>query len=122
MRGALYRLSEFTVTKALAVLVLAALPAAAVAQQHPGRGYVPPRGVVPDSATAVRLAETILVPIYGAAAVSGQRPFGAKLVGGVWEVTGSLPSAPEGYESVGGVAVVRIARDDGRILYIEHGK
>jgi len=106
----------------VAALALGALPAAAVAQQQSGRGYVPPLGVVPDSATAVRLAEAVLVPIYGDGVVSGQRPFGARLVGGVWEVTGSLRPAPEGYEAVGGVAFVRISRDDGRVLYIEHGK
>ena len=79
------------------------------------KGYVPPGGFVPDSATAVRIAVAVWIPIYGAAQIRSEQPYVAKLAQGIWAVTGTLPP-----HSVGGTAVARIAKRDGRILFVTH--
>jgi hypothetical protein len=80
-------------------------------------GYKPRVGMVPDKDTAVRIAIAVLIPIYGADAIRSQQPFVATLSGDTWTVVGTLPK-----NRVGGVAEIRIAKADGRILYAMHGK
>lgn len=82
------------------------------------KGFVPPRGFVPDSATAVRIAVAVWIPIYGAAQIRSEQPFVASLKNGVWTVTGTLP--PQ--YSQGGSAIAKIAKRDGRILFVIHGQ
>jgi hypothetical protein len=101
-------------------LVLAPLMLASVAfaaQEPSARGYVPPDGFVPDSITAVRVAEAVWFPIYGEQHILSERPFVAKLSGGVWTVTGTLPNGTRG-----GTAVAKIAKRDGRVLFVWHYK
>jgi hypothetical protein len=81
------------------------------------QGYVPPQGFVPDSATAVRIAVAVWIPIYGERQVMSEQPFVATLKGDLWTVTGSLPRRARG-----GTAVARIAKQDGRVLHVAHGK
>lgn len=76
------------------LLVLTALslgPSLAHGQADTTRGYVPPRGFVPDSATAVRIAVAVWTPIYGEQHIMSEQPFVATLSKGVWTVQGSLP-------------------------------
>src|SRR5437762_11401524 len=89
-------------------------------QQSSPKGYIPPKGFVPDSATAVRIAVAVWIPIYGERQIMSEQPFVANLKGGVWTVEGSLPPAPPGTVMVGGSAVVKIAKRDGRILFVTH--
>jgi len=91
------------------------------AQQERAHSYVPDSGFVPNAATAIRIAEAIWIPIYGEAQIEGERPFTATLKDGLWTVTGSLHAAP-GLEAIGGVALAEIARRDGRILRVSHGR
>ncbi len=79
--------------------------------------YRPPDGVVPDAGTAVRIAEAVLAPIYGADTVKREEPFHATLSHGVWHVRGDLHCR----ECVGGVAEIDISKQDGRVLRISHG-
>ena len=79
--------------------------------------YIPPEGYVPDSATAIRIAEAVWIPIYGKKQIDGQRPLNVVLTQNVWTVTGSLP---EGW--VGGVAEIDIRKSDGKILRVIHGQ
>lgn len=79
--------------------------------------YVPPNGFVPDSRTAIAIAEAILEPIYGADTIRRERPLQARLKGVVWTVTGSIPDG-----MVGGVALIQISKADGRILRVTHGR
>jgi hypothetical protein len=79
--------------------------------------YIPDSGFVPDSTTAIGIAEVVLTPIYGRDRVRGQRPFGARLQDDVWTVWGYLPP-----NHLGGVAEVQIAKRDARILKVTHGK
>jgi len=91
-----------------------------------GQGYKPKSGYVPDSRTAVKIAEAVLVPVYGEKQVESEQPFTAKLKDDIWTVTGTLhcPDGKGGTTTLcdGGVAEVRIARNDARILYMMHGK
>jgi hypothetical protein len=87
-------------------------------QTPSANGYVPPNGFVPDSATAVRIAVAVWIPIYGAAQIRSEQPYVAKLNRDVWTVTGTLP---HGY-NLGGTAIARIGKSDGRILFVIHSR
>jgi len=97
--------------------VAAGLPWLLSAQHALPHSYVPAKGFVPDSITAVRIATAVWDPIYGARQIQGEQPFRASLRDGIWTVEGSLPE-----NTVGGVAVAEIAKRDGRILRVSHGK
>jgi NTF2 fold immunity protein len=91
-----------------------------------GQGYKPKSGYVPDSVTAVRIAEAVLIPVYGEKQIESERPFTATLKHGVWTITGTL-HCPDGKGGItescdGGVAEVRMSLGDARILYMLHGK
>ena len=87
-----------------------------------GQGYRPEEGFVPNSETAVKIAEAVLVPVYGEKQIESERPFTAKLKNDVWTVEGML-HCPNGAEHcAGGVAVAEISKTDARIPYINHGK
>jgi hypothetical protein len=79
--------------------------------------HKPKEGYVPDERTAIRIAEAILVPIYGAEQIKSELPLSAKLRDDVWVVTGNLPAGADG-----GVAEVRISKRTGEILGVTHGK
>jgi len=91
-----------------------------------GQGEGPKRVYVPDSATAVKIAEAVLVPVYGKKKIDSEEPFHAKLDKDVWTVSGTLrcPDGKGGTTTlcVGGVAVVQISKFDGRILSVTHYK
>ena len=86
-----------------------------------GQGYKPESGYVPDTITATKIAEAVLIPVYGEKKIESERPLTAKLKDGVWIVTGTL-RCPDGNVCDGGVADVRISKDDARILDMSHGK
>ena len=79
--------------------------------------YKPKEGYVPNAETAKRIAEAVWIPIYGEKQIQNEKPFKVGLHDGVWTVRGSLPPM-----HVGGVAEIAIAKDDGRILRVSHGK
>jgi hypothetical protein len=88
-------------------------------------GYTPPRGFVPDSATAVAVAVAVWTPIYGAVQIASERPYRARLRAGVWTVEGSLPFRVVNGDTLrvpGGVAVAEIVRRDARILRVSHSR
>lgn len=74
-------------------------------------------GVVPDLDTAIKIAEAVLIPIYGEKQIASERPFKGELKGDVWKITGSLSG---GSFVVGGVAYVDISKSTGRIEKIWH--
>jgi hypothetical protein len=81
---------------------------------------------VPDSKTAVKIAEAVLIPVYGEKQIDSERPLHAKLKDNVWTVSGTL-RCPDGRGGTttscdGGTAEVKIAKDDGRILSMIHYK
>jgi hypothetical protein len=86
------------------------------------------RGYVPDSATAIQIAEAVLVPVYGIKHIESGRPFMAQLRDGTWTVSGTVRcpdgkgGVASGLECRGGTAVVQIAKVDGRIISMTHGR
>jgi hypothetical protein len=91
-----------------------------------GQSYKPEQGYVPNSTSAVQIAEAVLIPVYGKKVIESERPFNAELRDGVWTVSGTL-RCPDGKRGTtthcnGGVAVVTISKADARILSMIHGK
>lgn len=78
-------------------------------QQAPKASYVPPRGMVPDKDTALRVAEIVLTPIYGKVAVESQKPFSVRLNDGVWVVEGKIAR---------GQLTIEISKKNGCILRV----
>jgi len=85
-----------------------------------GQGYRPEQGYVPNSDTAVQIAEAVLVPVFGKKQIESERPFNAELKDGVWTVSGTL-HCPVAHCD-GGAAVVTISKADARILSMIHPK
>ncbi len=102
--------------KLLEVAVVLLCASCSFGQPHK-HNVVPRAGVVPDAQTAKTIAVAIWIPIYGKKQIQNQAPFNAKLKGDVWFVNGSLPRG-----HIGGVAEIEIARNDGRVLRISHGR
>jgi NTF2 fold immunity protein len=87
-----------------------------------GQGVQPKKDYVPDSETAVKIAEAVLVPVYGKKQIESERPFRAKLKDGVWTVSGTLHCADGAEFCTGGAAVVEISKKDARIISMTHYK
>jgi hypothetical protein len=96
--------------------------AGAFSQQAPKRDYVP------NSETAAAVGEAVLIPVYGKNLVESERPYKATLKGDVWTVTGTLycangkPQSDTLPSCDGGVAVVRISKQDAHIIGMTHYK
>jgi len=80
-------------------------------------GVRPPQGLVPDAATAIAIAVAVWTPLYGREKIAAQTPYRAELIDEQWTVTGSLPNG-----RLGGVAMAIIAKADGRIVRVSHGR
>ena len=93
------------------------------AKSEQREGHAPAEGYVPDAVTAVKIAEAVLVPVYGEQKTLSERPFKAELKGGVWTVGGTLYCA-DGKVGMclGGTATVKISKNDGHILFMIHYK
>jgi hypothetical protein len=108
-------MKTFSFTLILAISVMGLLQLPTFADEF---SYHPPNGMVPDAETAKRIAEAVWLPIYGKKIIDSEKPFKVHLKGDVWIVEGAdLPK-----DWVGGVALAEIAKSDGRILRISHGK
>jgi hypothetical protein len=83
----------------------------------PNTTYKPPKGYVPEAATAIRIAEAVWIPIYGEETLKDEKPFKAHLVNGVWIVRGTLPEG-----MLGGTAYAEISKETGQILNVTHFK
>ena len=99
------------------LLYLAALLISAHSVGAERLSYTPPNGFVPDEKTAIEIAKAVWSPIYGEDKIKKEKPFHATLSDNVWTVKGSLPKGLKG-----GVAVIEISKDDGKIIYVSHGK
>ena len=72
---------------------------------------------VPNKETAIKIAEAILVPIYGEK-VLDERPFTAELIDNkYWHVEGTLKPV-----EIGGTASIDIQKSDCKVLKVTHGK
>jgi hypothetical protein len=103
--------------KRVGLVALLMCPMVAMAVGHEEHSVKPEAGFIPNQATATRVAEAILIPIYGQAQIESERPFSAQLNGNTWKVEGHLAPGMDG-----GVAEVWLDKRDGRILRVSHGK
>lgn len=112
------------------VLVFAYCSITAFSNNYQDYNYIPKEGYVPDSVTAIKIAEAVWMPIYGIT-IYRSRPFIAKLSKDkkVWTVTGTFnrsePDTVKGDTviiSKGGVPYVEISKQDCRILRLYHGE
>ncbi len=106
------------VTKHLPILLIASLliSNACLAGETAEHSVTPKDGFVPDEQTAIRIAEAVWIPIYGKEMIEAERPIQAILHNEVWIVEGTL------HAQKGGVAEAEIAKKDGRIIRVSHGK
>ncbi len=81
---------------------------------------LPEKGVLTTEESAIKVAETILVNIYGEKVLE-QRPFKAKLDGDVWKITGTF-HCPQGVGCKGGVARIEISKKDSKVKSVIHDK
>jgi hypothetical protein len=97
------------------VLLVVAAPSLAFAAEKVGE-LASPEGLVPNKETAIRIAVAVWEPIYGVAQIAAQKPYRVRLEKGIWIVEGTLHS------ELGGVAIAEIAKSDGRVLRVSHGR
>lgn len=78
-------------------------------------------GLVPNEEVAIKIAEIILVYIYGEDVIIN-RPFIAELIddGTIWYIKGTFPHENEPGYWGGGVPYIKIAKSDGRIIGFIH--
>jgi hypothetical protein len=90
------------------ILVFAVLVGTALSQQGKPDG-----NAVPDSTTAVSIAEKALIHSYGSK-IKSERPFTATLKEGIWTVTGDKHCGSP--VCFGAAAVVQISQADAHIV------
>ena len=105
-----------SISVAVLVVVLCLWLSEAVGQEPAAHSVKPKGGLVPDDVTAIKIAEAVWLPIYGAA-IYDKKPFTAKLKGNTWIVEGTLPK-----NMLGGVPIAEISRVDGRVTRVSHGQ
>jgi hypothetical protein len=84
---------------------------------EPKHNYLPRAGYVPDARTAVRIAEAVWIPIYGAKTLADEKPFVATRRGNIWYVQGTRTG-----KAPGGTAEAEIDGQSGKIIRVSHGK
>jgi len=81
-------------------------------------GITAKEGLIKDAFTAKRMALAILDSLYGKEQIQSEEPITVSLIDNkYWYVSGTLPEG-----KLGGVAEILIAKEDGRIIYLAHGK
>lgn len=99
-----------------------AIAAPVLSQEAPKRNYVP------NSETAIAIAEAVFTPVFGKKQIESERPFKATLNDDVWTVSGTLycpngePQTDKLPSCFGGVAVVKISKQNARIISMTHYK
>lgn len=97
--------------------ILICLIGFAFADDIPKHSAKPEKGFVPDAKTATKIAVAIWEPIYGEKQIAKQKPYRAVLTNEIWIVEGTFHGTAKG-----GVAIAEIAKADGKILRVSHGK
>lgn len=98
---------------AMTFAVLALQPANASSEAH---SYAPPEGVIANEIVARAIAMIYLSEVYGKAQIQSQLPLLVSRKGDVWTIKGSFNIK----HSVGGVAEIDLAQQDGRVLRLTH--
>jgi hypothetical protein len=104
------------------IVLLLIFPVAGMALD-PKNSYVPSEGIVPTKEVAIKIAEAVLVPIYGKEKIESEKPFNVELKDGVWCVTGSIPKpVKQNGVVLGGVFIIEIAKNTGEVISVGHEK
>jgi hypothetical protein len=82
-----------------------------------GKSPLPPQGVIPDEATAVKVAEVVFPPIFGSEEVAKYLPYHAQFKDGVWTIYGTLKRG-----SRGGTPQMTIQKKDGKVIEVWHSQ
>ena len=101
-------------------LVLIAFPYSITSAQEKTNmrhSYMPKDGYIANKIMAIKIADIVLVSIYGEESIKSQRPLSASLENGVWTVVGTINT-----KGHGGVAEIDISKTTGQILRVTHGK
>ena len=78
----------------------------------------PEKGIVPDEKTAIKIAESISLPIFGEN-IKDYKPFHAELLNdSIWHVYG-VPKKSSFMVQLGGAPEFEILKKDGRILNVK---
>lgn len=82
------------------------------------KNVITEKEVVPDEETAKKIAETVLMPIYGDS-VNDKKPFDIKFdeENKVWVVKGTLKA-----NQIGGVPGIIIRKSNGKVVAVWHTK
>ncbi len=110
-------------TKSKIAIVLASLCfsgslAIAIAIDRTNRhNVIPKNGYVPNSETAIAIAEAVLFPVYGRENIIKQKPYEVLLFDDYWVVEGTLKP-----NYIGGTFLVHISMPSGAILLMTHSK
>jgi len=72
---------------------------------------------IPDSKSAVNVAEKILFEVYGKDEIIEQRPYNLVYQNGYWILNGTRPEP-----IIGGVFLIIMNSKDGKIIELIHGK
>ena len=78
-------------------------------------------GVIPNSKCAIKIAEIVLLEIYGKKTVNKEKPFKAILIDDYWIVSGKEPQFLW-FPIAGGVSKIVISKKTGEIISIIHEK
>jgi len=97
----------------MAFAVLTLQSANASTEAH---SYSPPDGVIANEVVAREIAMIYLSAVYGKAQIQSQLPLLVSRKGDVWTIKGSFNRR----RSVGGVAEIDLAQQDGRVLRLTH--
>ncbi|WP_426475797.1 NTF2 fold immunity protein [Chryseobacterium balustinum] len=76
-----------------------------------------PDRVIPDSQTAVNVAENILFKTYGKENIIKQRPYDVNFTDGYYIINGTFPKP-----TIGGTFLIIINSQDGKVIKLTHGK
>src|SRR5947209_1132683 len=82
-----------------------------------GKSLLPAQGIIPDEVTAVKVAEAVFTPIFGAEEVAKYSPYHARLTEGLWTVYGTLKPG-----SRAGTPQMTIQKNDGKIIEVWHSQ
>ena len=72
---------------------------------------------IPDSKSAVNVAEKILFKVYGKEDIKEQRPYNLVFQNGYWILNGTRPEPV-----IGGAFLIIMNSKDGKIIELIHGK
>ena len=102
--------------KLIIVFGIAALLGTVLIPSNKCNNKVQQRNCVPDTTTAIKIAEETWLPIYGDDVLT-QKPYRVTLVDdSIWIVKGTL------HEEFGGVAYIEINKHNCKVLKVTHGK